>query len=256
MPKLKSVILILLIVILCGCSTISTNMQINKDKSMNITYLITLDKDYLGNKTFNELFSSKNINYLKNNGYSVTDYEDEDNFGYKVSANIKDIDTVSQADNLKINLYDLLYSDIQNELYIFSREEKILKNKYTADFYVNLTDALSNNSNVLTDMLTPPQVRYEFTLNLPEKSLSNNATDVSDDGKTLTWKFDNIMSGTNNINFTFELYNKPALIVLYVFIGLAGLIALSLIVKIFSWIGDASNKLIKSFYEKAQKDLE
>ena len=81
MPKLKSVILILLIVILCGCSTISTNMQINKDKSMNITYLITLDKDYLGNKTFNELFSSKNINYLKNNGYSVTDYEDEDNFG-------------------------------------------------------------------------------------------------------------------------------------------------------------------------------
>ena len=105
-------------------------------------------------------------------------------------------------------------------------------------------------------MLTPPKVRYEFTLNLPEKSLSNNATDVSDDGKTLTWKFDNIMSGTNNINFTFELYNKPALIVLYVFIGLAGLIALSLIVKIFSWIGDASNKLIKSFYEKAQKDLE
>ena len=64
------------------------------------------------------------------------------------------------------------------------------------------------------------------------------------------------MSGTNNINFTFELYNKQALIVLYVFIGLAGLIALSLIVKIFSWIGDASNKLIKSFYEKAQKDLE
>ena len=134
MQKLKSVILILLIVILCGCSTISTNMQINKDKSMNITYLITLDKDYLGNKTFNELFSSKNINYLKNNGYSVTDYEDEDNFGYKVSANIKDIDTISQAENLKINLYDLLYSDIQNELYIFSREEKILKNKYTADF--------------------------------------------------------------------------------------------------------------------------
>ena len=256
MQKLKSVILILLIVILCGCSTISTNMQINKDKSMNITYLITLDKDYLGNKTFNELFSSKNINYLKNNGYSVTDYEDEDNFGYKVSANIKDIDTISQAENLKINLYDLLYSDIQNELYIFSREEKILKNKYTADFYVNLTDALSNNSNVLTDMLTPPKVRYEFTLNLPEKSLSNNATDVSDDGKTLTWEFDNIMSGTNNINFTFELYNKQALIVLYVFIGLAGLIALSLIVKLFSWIGDASNKLIKSFYEKAQKDLE
>ena len=149
--KLKSVLMVLAIILLCGCSTISTNMRVNKDKSMNITYLITLDKEYLGNKAFNELFSSKNINYLKNNGYTVTDYDDNDTFGYKVSANIKDIDTVSQTDNIKINLYDLLYSDIQNELYIFSREENFLKNKYTADFYVNLTDAVTNNSNVLKD---------------------------------------------------------------------------------------------------------
>ncbi len=256
MKKIKSVLLVLLVIILCGCSTISTNMQVNKDKSMSVTYLITLDKEYLGNKTFNELFSSKNINYLKNNGYTVTDYEDEDNFGYKVSANIKDIDTVSQTENIKINLYDLLYSDIQNELYIFSREEKVLKNKYTADFYVNLTDALTNNSNVLTDMVVPPKVSYEFTLNLPEKSLSNNATDVSEDGKTLKWEFDNIMSGTNNINFSFELYNKQALLVLYVFIGLGCLIILSMIVRFFTWISDTTKKIQKSFFERAQKKME
>lgn len=256
MKKIKSVLLVLLVIILCGCSTISTNMQVNKDKSMSITYLITLDKEYLGNKTFNELFSSKNINYLKNNGYTVVDYEDEDNFGYKVSANIKDIDTVSQTENIKINLYDLLYSDIQNELYIFSREEKVLKNKYTADFYVNLADALTNNSNVLTDMVVPPKVSYEFTLNLPEKSLSNNATDVSEDGKTLKWKFDNIMSGTNNINFSFELYNKQALLVLYVFIGLGCLIILSMIVRFFTWISDTTKKIQKSFFERAQKKME
>ena len=256
MTKIKSVLLGLLIIILCGCSTINTNMQVNKDKSMSVTYLITLDKEYLGNKTFNELFSSKNINYLKNNGYSVTDYEDEDNFGYKVSANIKDIDTVSQSDNIKINLYDLLYSDIQNELYIFSREEKVLKNKYTADFYVNLTDALTNNSSVLTDMVVPPKVSYEFTLNLPEKSLSNNATEVSEDGKTLKWEFANVMSGTNNINFSFELYNKQALMILYVFIGLAILIILSMIVRFFTWISDMTKKVQKSFFERAQKKME
>ena len=218
MKKIKSVLLVLLVIILCGCSTISTNMQVNKDKSMSVTYLITLDKEYLGNKTFNELFSSKNINYLKNNGYTVTDYE--------------------------------------NELYIFSREEKVLKNKYTADFYVNLTDALTNNSNVLTDMVVPPKVSYEFTLNLPEKSLSNNATDVSEDGKTLKWEFDNIMSGTNNINFSFELYNKQALLVLYVFIGLGCLIILSMIVRFFTWISDTTKKIQKSFFERAQKKME
>ena len=254
--KLKSVLMVLAIILLCGCSTISTNMRVNKDKSMNITYLITLDKEYLGNKTFNELFSSKNINYLKNNGYTVTDYDDNDTFGYKVSANIKDIDTVSQTDNIKINLYDLLYSDIQNELYIFSREENFLKNKYTADFYVNLTDAVTNNSSVLKDMVVPPKVSYEFTLNLPEKSLSNNAINVSEDGKTLTWQFDNVISGTNNINFTFELYNKQALMVLYVFIGLVILIILSMIVRFFTWISDMTKKVQKSFFERAQKKME
>ena len=75
-----------------------------------------------------------------------------------------------------------------------------MKNQYTADFYVNLTDAIANNSSTLTDMVVPPKVSYEFTLHLPEKSLSNNATNVSKDGKTLTWQFDNITSGTNNIN--------------------------------------------------------
>ncbi len=252
----KSLLLIVGVILLCGCSTISTDMQIGKDKSAQLTYLITLDKEYLGNKTFNELFSSKNINYLKNNGYTVTDYEDDNNFGYVVKASIKDIDTVSQSDNIKINLYDLLYSDIQNELYIFSREENLLKNKYTADYYVNLTDAITNNSNILGSLVNPPAVSYTFKLKLPEKSLSNNATEVSADGKTLTWNFSNIMTGTNNINFSFELYNKQVVYVLYGIIGLVILIILSIIIRAFTWIGDTLKKIKKSRYVRAQKKME
>ena len=252
----KSLLLIVGVILLCGCSTISTDMQIGKDKSAQLTYLITLDKKYLGNKTFNELFSSKNINYLKNNGYTVTDYEDDNNFGYVVKASIKDIDTVSQSDNIKINLYDLLYSDIQNELYIFSREENLLKNKYTADYYVNLTDAITNNSNILGGLVNPPAVSYTFKLELPEKSLSNNATEVSADGKTLTWNFSNIMTGTNNINFSFELYNKQVVYVHYGIIGLVILIILSIIIRTFTWIGDTLKKIKKSRYVRAQKKME
>lgn len=253
---LKSLLLVVGIVLLCGCSTISTNMQINKDKSANLTYLITLDKEYLGNKTFNELFSSKNINYLRNNGYTVTDYEDDNNFGYRVSSSIKDIDTISQSENVKVNLYDLLYSDIQNELYIFSREEKLLKNQYTADFYVNLTDAVANNGSILGSLVNPPAVSYTFKLELPEKAISNNATEVSNDGKTLTWNFSNIMSGTNNINFSFELYNKQVVYVLYGVIALGILIVLSMIVRTFTWIGNTINKMNKNRYIRAQRKME
>lgn len=254
--SLKSLILVFGLILLCGCSTIRTDMQVRKDKSATLTYLITLDKEYLGNKTFNELFSSKNINYLRNNGYTVTDYEDDDNFGYKVSASIKDIDTISQSDNIKVNLYDLLYSDIQNELYIFSREENLLKNKYTADFYVNLTDAITNNSSILGSLVNPPAVSYTFSLELPQKSLSNNATEVSEDGKKLTWTFSNIMSGTNNINFSFELYNKEMVYIMYGVIGVIALIILSTIVRTISWIGDSINKFKKNRYVRAQEKME
>ena len=170
MKKIKSVLLGLLVIILCGCSTISTNMEVSKDKSMNITYLITLDKEYLGNKTFNELFSSKNINCLRNNGYTVTDYEDEDNFGYKVSASIKDIDTISQTDNIKINLYDLLYSDIQNEaIHVSSLKE------------INNKELLKKDDNTYLGIITLEDIengeKHNIRTTLVWEDIENNSKD-------------------------------------------------------------------------------
>ena len=43
---------------------------------------------------------------------------------------------------------------------------------------------------------------YTFSLTLPKASISNNATTVSEDGKTLTW---NLVSGNiSTIEFEFE----------------------------------------------------
>ncbi|MDD5836326.1 MAG: hypothetical protein PUD34_03865 [bacterium] len=250
------IIALSLMLLVSGCSNVNTTMKINKDKSMNLSYIISLDKNYLGNKTFNDLFSSKNINNLENNGYSVTDYEDDNNFGYKISTNVKDIDNISSSEDLKINLLSLLYSNVQDELYIFKRTDGVLKNQYEANFSVDLSEALQENPNILTNMVTTPVLSYSFSLELPSEVITSNATNISADKKTLTWQFDNIYNNHSNITFTFEAYNKPMLYMLYVGIGLLGLIILSTIVRTLMWISDTFKKIKKNRYIRAQRKME
>lgn len=250
------IIALSLVLLVSGCSNVNTTMKINKDKSMNLSYIISLDKNYLGNKTFNDLFSSKNINNLENNGYSVTDYEDDNNFGYKISTNVKDIDNISSSEDLKINLLSLLYSNVQDELYIFKRTDGVLKNQYEANFSVDLSEALQENPNILTNMVTTPVLSYSFSLELPSEVITSNATNISADKKTLTWQFDNIYNNHSNITFTFEAYNKPMLYMLYVGIGLLGLIILSTIVRTLMWISDTFKKIKKNRYIRAQRKME
>lgn len=250
------IIALSLMLLVSGCSNVNTTMKINKDKSMNLSYIISLDKNYLGNKTFNDLFSSKNINNLENNGYNVTDYEDDNNFGYKISTNVKDIDNISSSEDLKINLLSLLYSNVQDELYIFKRTDGVLKNQYEANFSVDLSEALQENPNILTNMVTTPVLSYSFSLELPSEVITSNATNISADKKTLTWQFDNIYNNHSNITFTFEAYNKPMLYMLYVGIGLLGLIILSTIVRTLMWISDTFKKIKKNRYIRAQRKME
>ena len=49
------------------------------------------------------------------------------------------------------------------------------------------------------------KMEFTYVVNLPVKALSNNATSVENDGKTLKWNLKN--KGDNSIQFSFELYN-------------------------------------------------
>ncbi len=64
----------------------------------------------------------------------------------------------------------------------------------------------------------------KFNVTLPYSALSNNATSVKDENKTLSW--DLISDGENTIEFKFELYNMTNI---YIVLG-AGLLVLIIIV--------------------------
>jgi len=256
MKSLKKGILILLVILLCGCTSVSTNMSITKDKGMTLSYILALSKDYTGNKTFKYIFDSSTINDLKNNGYSVSDYEDDNYYGYKISVTVNSIDAISDTTDKNINIFDMLNNDVQNELYIFKLEEGLLKNKYTANFIVDMSNMMSKFSDELSGISAIPQISYKFVLELPEAAISSNATSVSADKKTLTWNYSNIYNTSNKINFTFSLYNKQMLWMIYIFIGVVILIIINIIVRIIIAIEDFFKRLKRKRYERAQKRME
>ncbi len=78
------------------------------------------------------------------------------------------------------------------------------------------------------------EMEFSFTVNLPEKALSNNASNVTNDGKTLVWSI--MQSQTSNIEFSFELKNMTNYYILYGGIALGVIIVMVIIITIIKKI--------------------
>lgn len=95
------------------------------------------------------------------------------------------------------------------------------------------------NLDDLTNLLT--NLDLSFTVKLPTAPISNNATKIENDGKTLIWTLTS--SDLNSIEFEFELYN-------YLYMGIMGGAVLLLIVLIIIII--SKKKKGKKVAEKVQ----
>lgn len=74
------------------------------------------------------------------------------------------------------------------------------------------------------------EMEFNYVVNLPEKALTNNATNVSNDGKTLTWSL--MQSQISNIEFSFELKNMTNYYILYGGIAVALIIVIIIIISL------------------------
>ena len=74
------------------------------------------------------------------------------------------------------------------------------------------------------------EMEFNYVVNLPEKALTNNATNVSNDGKSLTWSL--MQSQISNIEFSFELKNMTNYYILYGGIAAAVIIVIIIIISL------------------------
>lgn len=192
-------IFIIMILLLSGCSVKENILtKINEDQSMELTIISAFDDEFLNgamneiNKTDDKKYTEKEmwsfleerISPEKEKGYyEIEKYEKDGYKGYTFTLKIDNIDDIT-SDDASFDIRD----------YTFLPEQKLFKKegeKYISKIYYS---EISGEKYVDYDLT--------FEITLPYETLSNNADEVSSDGKTLKW---NTASGEKDeINFEFS----------------------------------------------------
>ena len=250
-------ILTIFIVAIClsGCVKYNANMEIKKDKSMDFSIVYAMDTQYFGDQ---EVLTEENRKELEEEGFKVTDYQEDTMKGFTLTKSIKNIDELSTTENTDYSL-----SNIEEDKEMFKVEKGFFKNKYIANFKLDtedsaiteeetsdgtITDGYSDgtieenpdsysdfpmgstegyNDSSMDDFSNMATSNLDLSLNvtLPYQAISNNATKTENDNKTLSW--DLTSSEIETINFEFELYNMTNI---YLTIGGIALLIIIIIV--------------------------
>jgi hypothetical protein len=258
MKKVKSLIVLLVVtLLLTGCVKYNVNMEIRKDKSMNFEMIYAVNESLLEGK---DVFDEKELKEIKDKGFKVEEYNKDNMKGFTLTKEIKNIDAVSSPDAKEYSLSAITEKGNQK---IFKVKKGLFKNKYTANLKFSSSDSNLSNGNSssdsqfreteddddddsdsdsdssLDDYDYSSMANMDMSVNvkLPYKALSNNASSVENDGKDLKWNLST--SGTESINFEFELYNMTTI---YLFIGLGVLLVVGIIVLIVVLVAKGSKK--------------
>jgi len=231
MNKFKYIFLIISCILLCGCSKVNTNMTINNDKSMIISIDLLLDSE---TKKSKETLLEEKEKEIRENGYTIEDKSDGFYSGIKISKRYNSIDETTYTGNERIKLSNYGQKDFDYNK-IFSYKKGIINNTYSAyfDFESLITKYNKLNIKEETKITTEDYIKkseYTFTLTLPNKPVSSNATSISDDGLTLTWKLD--PTKDNEVNFIFKMNNKTNIIIISSISGLIILLILFIVLKL------------------------
>lgn len=225
---IKLSILTLLILISTGCVKANIELDIKKDKSMNFTIIEAYDKSLMesGNSEITE--DKEKYEKYEDSGFYVQDYKDGNMVGYTISRQFENIDLISTEGEVIYELDIEKMSDSSKNM--FSIKKGFFKNVYTAKMVFSGADDMTSdnqensndeNSDIeeettidgenpfgedfnYSSMLSALDVK--FSVKLPYKAISSNATIVENDNKSLTWE---VLKPTNNqtIDFEFALYN-------------------------------------------------
>lgn len=199
MKHIKYIMVVFLLLLCTGCVKLDEEMKINKNKSM--IYTIDLASD--NKDVINNYFSNDNLNNLKK-FYSIKEYNKDNYKGIKLTWNVKNIDDISSTSDVVFSINTIKDSIPTN---VFKVSKGWFRNSYSANFIFNVDDLLDDNISDEDNSLT-------YKVILDKKTLSNNADKVKNN--TLIWNLDT--NGTNEINFSFSMYNYSHIIITILFV--------------------------------------
>lgn len=251
MKKFKYILLLCTLpILLTGCVKFNTNMVIKKDKSMDFSIIYALDSSLLEDQ---EVLEDEDKTSLENQGFTVSEYSEDNMKGFKIVKSIKNIDSVSSTNDIEYNLSGVLDDKSENN-YIFKVKKGFFKNIYTAKFKFDASESDLNDTTLdssedydwTLDSEDSDTEDYDFSsdidfssmmanmdlsfnITLPYSAKSNNASTTNNDNKSLSWNLSSTQ--TEAIEFEFELYNMTNI---YITIGVVALIVIIIVISIIN----------------------
>ncbi|MBR2711445.1 MAG: hypothetical protein IKE89_03140 [Bacilli bacterium] len=234
--KIKILCIISMMFLLTGCVKLNMNMDIKNDKSMDLSILYAVDTTVLGEE---ELLKEEDIAEYKDAGFEVKDYSEGNYKGITLKKHVKNIDKISKTTGTVS--FNIMGSSNDEDDSMFTVKKGFFKNVYTLKMKSDSTGEMTNgiddsdgrkalededdtllgdypsDDSLLDDYSDDgytfddvdytqylSQMDLSLVVNLPNKPISHNATNVSNDGKSLTW---NLATQQEDVELTFALYN-------------------------------------------------
>lgn len=243
MKQIKTFLLMALVVMLTGCYEAEFFIKVNKDKTHVVGYSIKVEETTyknimeMGGKEKPgediELLDKEEKKELEKKGYTVKDIKDDKYIGVSLEQKRGSIDELTTTEKVKVNLVGSLVTDSEDEEVL--KGVKIFNSSDNKTYKSNLvftpeTSDEKDEENSFGDLTN--SIKVKFSIQLPNKPLSHNANTVSNDGKTLTWEFDNKVA--KNIDFEFNFDGAKNINLTLVFGIVGGLVVLVLILVVIN----------------------
>ena len=170
------VTLLITLVMLTGCVNVNYEVKVNKNGSGDISYVYAFKKESIQslNANIEDMLSSMK-KQAEDNGYKTESYEDDEYVGFK---SIKHLNNLTEDFSLQEAFGEEYVKEDEGE----KDNNIIIKNSL---FKTTISQDAEIDLTKMKDVATI--VTMNYTVKLPVKANSNNATEVSKNGTELTW---------------------------------------------------------------------
>lgn len=255
MKKIKAIILLMMLFVVSGCVKYDVGMTVGPDKSFTIDIITAVPESLEADMTVDEDMAA-----LEAKGYTYKEYNEEGWVGYRFNKQYANIDDVSVNYELTVELSDLLDPEKDTKVF-FQKKTSLFTTTYIAHFTIDLMEEdnsslpTESENEIITDDTMDTLFNYDalsgaelnYRVSLPVKSANANATDISADGRNLTWELE--YGIVNKIDYEFSIINNTVY-----YIG-GGIILLGVMMMLSGFISNRKNKK-RLKIEEAEKNAE
>ena len=176
----------LVVFLMTGCVKSHVNMEINKDKSMNLSLIAAIDSSFLEQSGEDDLLENEEIKEFEEKGFKTEKYSDDSMTGYKFTKSFANIDDLSSEKETTLDLNALADEETPNN--VFTVKKGFFKNTYTAKVKNNATDELQSQIENADQTTTTDdnQMNIEDDTTIQGSNDTQTDTNVQDDTDTQT----------------------------------------------------------------------